>query len=121
MRASSAGGMIALGLGVEGWTVEDCIRHFYDLCGQAFTPRRFSSIPGLSQLVESHFSSKYETRPFQRALMNVYSNGYLFGSPINNESHHTKVAVTAATAAGLKAIVLSNYNRVCEDERKCES
>ncbi|KAI9701837.1 MAG: hypothetical protein M1836_001181 [Candelina mexicana] len=117
---TSAGGMIALGLGVENWTVENCIHQFYNLCGSAFTPRRFSSIPVLSQMIESHFNSKYETRPLQRALMNVYSDDYLFGSPTIIDSHPTKVAITAATAAGLKSVVLSNYNRVCGDEQKLE-
>lgn len=92
--------------------MDKCIKEFKALCGLAFTPRRFHRIPGLAQMVEAHYHSKYETRPLQSALSGAYSNQLLFGGPLWDYKHQTKVAVIATSAAGLEAVVLSNYNRI---------
>lgn len=63
-------------------------------------------------MVVAHHGSIYETRPLQNALMTAFSDNYLFGGPRDDDTPQTKVAVTAASAAGLAPVVLSNYNRL---------
>lgn len=117
LKYSSAGGIIALGLGVETWSVDDCITQFKALCGPAFTPRRGRRIFGLAQMVEAHYHSKYETRPLQASLMDAFSDNRLFGGLRFDNRRQSKVAVTATSSAGLQTIVLSNYNRIGGDQR----
>ena len=117
---SSTGGLIALGLAAKNWSVEQCTRQFEDLCKQAFRKRTGSNIPGLSWFVENYNHSRYETRPLEEALISAYSDTeYLFGGPRPLASYGTdvKVAVTATSASG-SAVVLANYNRLCEKNRK---
>lgn len=97
----------------------ECMDKFKSLCRPSFTPRKFYGIPGLGALVEAHHHSKYETKPLEEALMGTFSHGNLFGGHKLGDQHTTKVAVVATRAAGLKAVVLSNYNRTGEDD-KCE-
>ncbi|PKY01131.1 hypothetical protein P168DRAFT_329858 [Aspergillus campestris IBT 28561] len=65
---TSTGGIIALGLGAAGYSVEDCTRSFRSLCTKAFTKRRGIGIPGWEWLISASNHSKYETRPLEAAL-----------------------------------------------------
>ena len=117
---SSTGGIISLGLGAKGWSVEECTRRFEDLCKTAFTRRNFSGVPGIGWLIENHHHSRYETQPLQQVLRNSFGDeegdDYLFG--VNNcERGEVKVAVVAASTAG-SVFVLSNYNRTSDLKRK---
>jgi hypothetical protein len=115
----STGGIIALGLAAKDWSVENCRQTFVELCGQAFTARIGTSIPGIGWLVENYNHSKYETRPLQEALMKAFSEDeYLFGGPREADSSGSsiRVAVTATSTTG-SAVVLSNYNRACGKKR----
>lgn len=117
----STGGIIALGLGVEAWPVDECISHFTSLCEQVFTHRKGHRIPGIAQMIVAHHGSIYETRPLQEALMGTFSDGYLFGGLRYNDTPQIKVAVTATSAAGLQPVVLSNYNRLGGDDEQSPS
>jgi len=64
----STGGIIALGLGVEDWTVEQCIGKFTSLCGDAFNPRELLGVPLLGKLSMVNHRSMYKTKPFEKAL-----------------------------------------------------
>ncbi len=116
----STGGMIALGLGLKNWSVETYTRRFTSLCKDAFTPRKGLSIPGYGFLVKAHHSSKFETRPFEDALKEAFSeDDYLFGGPRFGISSSTKVAITT-TSTTAQVVVLSNYNRQESSENKCK-
>lgn len=117
----STGGIIALGLGVEGWSVETCIQKFTRLCSSAFTPREFHGIPGLQQLAALKHSSKYKTRPLLAALQQSFSDQKLFGGVNENENHQMNVAVTSTNRNCEQAIALTNYNRqnYGPDQRMC--
>lgn len=114
----STGGLIALGLAAKNWSVEQCTRHFEDLCKQAFTRRTGGNVPGVGWFIDNHHHSKYKTRPLQEALMSAYSeHEHLFGGSRPNAFYgtDTKVAVTATSASG-SAVVLANYNRIGGDK-----
>ncbi|KAL3422983.1 hypothetical protein PVAG01_04730 [Phlyctema vagabunda] len=111
---TSTGGVIALGLASKGWTVNECIYHFTELCEKAFTRRFGINVPGMGMIVESLNQSKYETVPLEQSLQTGFSEDeYLFGGPriIN---HRVKVAVTATSSGSVS--VLANYNRNCDEK-----
>ena len=118
-QSFSTGGLIALGLAAKNWSVEQCTRHFEDLCKQAFTRRTGGNFLGIGWFIDNHNHSKYRTRPLQEALISAYSeNEYLFGGSRPHASYGSdvKVAVTATSSSG-SAVVLANYNRLCGDKR----
>lgn len=105
----STGGIIAVGLGVENWPVETCIKHFRRLTDKAFTSR----LPGM------RFGHRYRTRPFEQALQEVFKDEFLFGgAPDESNSYFTRVAVTATTDTGEKPVILTHYNRGMETQGK---
>ncbi|KAK1832963.1 acyl transferase/acyl hydrolase/lysophospholipase [Podospora conica] len=120
---TSAGGLVALGLGQMGWSVDDCIRRFQDLCEVIFTPRVGSKLHIVKTLVEGFHHSRYETRPMEKELKKAFSeNCLLFGGTqeerpqFGDGSHSLSVAVVAASIADNKAFVLSNYNRPADPQ-----
>lgn len=108
---SSTGGIIALGLGVKNWSVDQCTRKFKELCPKAFTPREFNGIPVLEKLVMMSHNSKYKSKPFENALKEAFEEWPLFGGQNDLGEMFTKVAVTSTTAIQQHAVVLANYNR----------
>ena len=114
---NSAGGIIALGLGVEGWSIDRCIEEFTCLCRPAFTPRRGHNIWGIAQMIQAHNGSIYSTQHLQKALQDAFSSDPLFGG-LRLEETLSKVALTTTSAAGLQPTVLSNYNRTIDQEEK---
>ncbi|KAI0888236.1 uncharacterized protein GGS22DRAFT_95044 [Annulohypoxylon maeteangense] len=108
---TSTGGIIALGLGVNNWTVDECIRNFKDLCGQAFKPREMIGIPLLQNLAVLNHGSMYKTRPFEALLRKTFTEKPLFGGANDLSEMITKVAITTTSEMKQHAVVLANYNR----------
>ncbi|KAK2606241.1 hypothetical protein QQS21_003289 [Conoideocrella luteorostrata] len=109
---TSTGGIISLGLGVNNWKVEDCIRIFRELCHQAFTPRELKGVPVLEHLAVLNHGSMYKTKPFEELLRKKFDqNRPLFGGSLVEEEMATKVAVTSTISVDQHAVVISNYNR----------
>jgi hypothetical protein len=106
--ARSTGGIIAMGLGVEQWSVVKCIEHFRRLTDKAFTPRW----PALARL-----GRRYKTRPFEEALQETFHDEYLFGGE-HEEPSNIKVAITATSETGESPVIFTNYNRQVETQRK---
>ncbi|KAJ4391044.1 hypothetical protein N0V93_004658 [Gnomoniopsis smithogilvyi] len=108
---TSTGGIIALGLGVKNWTVDQCIKKFEDLCTQAFQPRELNGIPLLEKIAIFSHGSKYKTKPFEKVLKETFEEWPLFGGQSELGEMFTKVAVTSTTAIQQHPVVLANYNR----------
>ena len=108
----STGGIVALGLTVRDWSVDECTRNFETLCTKAFTQRKGSNVPFFGRLLRFYNHSMYRTEPLKEALTNAFpEEQYLFGGrPTNPRTYDVKVAVTAISGAGTST-VLSNYNR----------
>ncbi|KAL0780116.1 hypothetical protein CaCOL14_004599 [Colletotrichum acutatum] len=117
---TSTGGIIALGLGVNNWSVEECIKTFKHLCADAFRPRELSGIPLLEKLVTINHGSIYKTKPFEALLREKFQDRPLFGGANDHSQSEmlTKVAVTSTTSIDQHSVILTNYNRpdVMEDE-----
>jgi hypothetical protein len=111
-RGFSTGGLIALGLVTQNWTIEDCLYHFERICSKAFSHHTKRAIPVVGWIRE-RYKSKSETSAFEAALKGAFSESqHLFGDPrpSGKLGSHIKVAVTAASSAG-RTVVLGNYNR----------
>lgn len=109
MVGTSAGGIVALGLGVEDWRVDDCARKFDNLCAESFKRRKSTRLPGLSHLAILRGSSIYATSPIEAALQRTFTDEFLFGGELQRCRSRCKVAVISGTLS--RAVVLSNYNR----------
>lgn len=110
-------------MGIEGWSVDECIDHFTALCKTAFTPRGIPRIPKSKNLAAlSPKYSKYKTKPLERILKSSFSvaDQPLFGSHLAYSPPQLKVAVTSTTDTNHQAVLLTNYNRSCSRPTKCK-
>jgi Patatin-like phospholipase len=123
---TSTGGLIALGLGVKNWSVQECREYFVLLCDQAFTKRRGGGLPLVSWLVNNYHHSKYETTSIENALKQAFSEDELLfgGRKIAVDESNSplqfscKTAVTSTSAATNTTVLLTNYNRFNTERRK---
>lgn len=108
----STGGIIALGIGVQGWTVDDSIKRFSDFCSGAFTARQLHGIPVFQHMVTYHHEgSRFQTKPLEDVLKTSFQEEPLFGGLHQRKHYSTKVGVLATKADMSKALILTNYNR----------
>ncbi|KND92169.1 Phospholipase A I [Tolypocladium ophioglossoides CBS 100239] len=115
---TSAGGIIALGLGVESWSVDECMSSFRELCSEALRPREFRGVFGLRQLATYNHGSINRTKLFEGLLQSKFGpENLLFGGTPGGEIA-TKVAITSTTSVGHRAVIFTNYNRPDETEYK---
>jgi predicted acylesterase/phospholipase RssA len=117
MVGTSAGGIIALGLGANGWSVAKCTSMFKKLCKQSFERKWAFSLHALEQLMPFSGRALYETSSIENALQQAFgADQSLFAGTrelMDNEAviqRTTKVAVTTTTTGGRPAL-LGNYNR----------
>ena len=118
----STGGIIALGLGVKCWSVDECLYHFQSLCRKAFTARKGADLWGIGPIVEAYHHSRYETKPLEEGLKGIFTEDeLLFGGQrrIVADGIPLKTAVTATTFAGDRAVVFANYNRSSSEKCRC--
>lgn len=113
----STGGIIALGLGIQNWSVQDCIHRFRNLCHEAFTERVFYDVPILEQLATAVWKSKYKTSPFETLLKNAFGTDLLFGGLSQPHHYARNVAVTTTGGVGWEPRILANYNRPVGENR----
>lgn len=109
----STGGIVALGLGVKRWGVEECIQRFKELCPSAFTRRSYPAFKHIELLAHK---SWYRTKPLESALQSAFGEELLFGGPTSDGPTDIRVAVTSTTASEFRPVILTNYN-TREDER----
>jgi hypothetical protein len=115
--------MIALGLSVKNWSVEECIKRFKELSSDAYSPRELTGVPMLENLAVFYHGSIYKTRPFERGLKMMFQEQPLFGGAANGQRETpTKVAVLGTTALEQRSVVFANYNRqdFSDDSRSYE-
>lgn len=109
---SGTGGIIALGLSVKNWSVEECIKRFKELSSDAYSPRELTGVPMLENLAVFYHGSIYKTRPFERGLKMMFQDQPLFGGAMTGQRETpTKVAVLGTTALEQRSVVFANYNR----------
>ena len=108
-NAFSAGGIIAIGIGVKNWSIDDCTRKFEQLCSTAFTPRFMPVIQQVSSAILHR--SKYKTKPFDNVLEGTFGDDLLFGGKCEESRYQRKVAIVSTYGTGQEAVIMANYNR----------
>lgn len=97
------GGIIALGLGVEHWTVSNCIDRLRVLFWQAFDEPK--PLAGLGQ------NSYYKAQPLRDVLLPQFNDkSRLYGDYVP-QGRGTRVAVASTLVRESQPAILSNYNR----------
>ncbi|KAK3349748.1 acyl transferase/acyl hydrolase/lysophospholipase [Lasiosphaeria hispida] len=108
MVGTSAGGVIALGLGVQGRTVPDCIERFRTFARTGFKEKTFTKGKlGLGWLARMVRTSIYHTEPLEVAMHTAFRPA--FNQPVFGLQNPCRVAVTTTVNKELKLI--ANYNR----------
>ncbi|KAF8852713.1 hypothetical protein BDZ45DRAFT_807214 [Acephala macrosclerotiorum] len=118
---TSTGGIIAIGIGVKNWSIDECIPKFEEVCSTVFKPR---FMPAVRQITSTIFhTSKYKTKPFDEVLKEAFGHDQLFGGKCEEPKYQRKVAVVSTYGTGHQAVILTNYNRpkkVAEPDYKFE-
>ncbi|KAL9097592.1 MAG: hypothetical protein Q9165_000488 [Trypethelium subeluteriae] len=111
---TSTGGIIALGLGVKCWSVDEALHYFETMCRKAFTPRKGTELWGIGPVIEAYHHSKYETKPLEDSLKEIFSNDeLLFGG-----QHHTLTNDLPLKVYVDGAVYHNNPIQIAEQERK---
>lgn len=114
---TSAGGLVALGLGVINWRVQKCAEKFQQLCSGAFTLRKGLDWWVVGRIVQAHYNSKYETTPLEETLTEAFTERYLFGGSRSEDCPHAvKVALVSTSSPDIRPVVFANYNRLDAEE-----
>jgi hypothetical protein len=119
MLCCSTGGLIALGLVTQSWSIEECAYHFERIYNKAF-PRQIKRGTPVLAWIRERYKLKSEASVFEIALKEAFSETqHLFGDPrpSGKPGSHIKVAVTATSSAG-RTVLLSNYNRYTSQRRR---
>ncbi|KAF2441827.1 hypothetical protein P171DRAFT_418623 [Karstenula rhodostoma CBS 690.94] len=106
---TSTGGILALGLGIKNWSISTCITLFTRMVDRAFTPRFLGGV--------SFGKPTYRASPLEESLKECFGEESIFGGGRETSIACTrKVAVTAATETGERAVIFTNYNRADDEE-----
>ncbi|KAI8631062.1 FabD/lysophospholipase-like protein [Xylariaceae sp. FL1651] len=114
---SSGGGLVALGIGVNGWSVDETISKFKTVAKEAFKLRDVNRIPFLEDFSAVFHGSLYKNQPLEAVLKREFSEDYLFRSRNNSQPLSPKVVVTSSSSLGQQTTIFTNYNR-SEDPSK---
>ncbi|KAK0798267.1 hypothetical protein LTR75_009566 [Friedmanniomyces endolithicus] len=108
---TSTGGIIALGLFTQYWSVEECSTVLVNVCETAFTDPKGKVLGTFSR------AEKYRTQPLEDILMLSFGRPtLLLGASYKRQGlAEAKVAVTASVQAGSKSAVLATYDRRSSD------
>ncbi|KAK2801411.1 hypothetical protein FQN51_005305 [Onygenales sp. PD_10] len=108
---TSAGGLIALGMGSHCWSADSCIKKFMDLCATSFIPKTLTKSKYLGKFARLFRSSIYKTGPLEDSLNQAFAHQDMFGLRPPNHfplRHCPRVAVTATVESRPK--LFANYN-----------
>lgn len=117
------GGLIALAMFINVWSVEDCTHWFESLARIAFKRRRVLGIPILSsiqELITSYLAdSLYPVDNLDTALKEVFGGDrslldYLYATAIG-----AKIGLPVATILETALCVFTNYNGVGTRDHNC--
>jgi hypothetical protein len=107
----STGGILALGLGVKNWPIDQCMHRFLTLVDTAFSPKFMGGV--------SLGTTKFKTKPLEEALHESFQSEAMFGGKRHiPPASRCRVAVTSAKDTAERAVIFTNYNRPQDDKRK---
>lgn len=103
------GGIIALGVGVQGRSATNCVPLYRSICRQGFKPKTFTKAPGLSWLARWVRGSIYQSNAMEFELDQAFESGGRNRSFVFGIANHARVAIT--TTVGDDGRLIANYNR----------
>ncbi|KAG0640048.1 acyl transferase/acyl hydrolase/lysophospholipase [Tuber brumale] len=108
---TSGGGIVAAGLGIRKFPIQECIEKFHQVSKQAFTKRTgVGSV--LGPLIEAQHRSRYKTTNVADALQRAFGeNAILFGGQRYPTRESTTRVGVPATTASRRTFLLANYQR----------
>ncbi|KAF2199844.1 FabD/lysophospholipase-like protein, partial [Delitschia confertaspora ATCC 74209] len=108
---TSAGGFIAIGVFLMGWTLQECLFRFEDLATKTFMveqKQKLSITQHIQRLLGAYVRDhRYDSAAIENAFR---VEGRAYPRMFNPLQNDTKVAVTTTTARHNIPCVLSNYN-----------
>ncbi|KAF2741923.1 FabD/lysophospholipase-like protein [Sporormia fimetaria CBS 119925] len=109
---TSAGGLIALGLFLMGWSTEECLKRFEELAFKTFDVKQDEGAHSLTQKLQRMVGAymrdhRYDSTTIENAFQGNQDVSPKMFNPLHND---TKVAVTTTTAKGNISCIFSNYN-----------
>ncbi|KAF8241567.1 hypothetical protein K440DRAFT_569550 [Wilcoxina mikolae CBS 423.85] len=114
---TSAGGIVALGLGMRRMTTDQCLQMFREFANAAFTGHPGSGFFGIGILVEMLHESKYMTTGMEEVLQKTFGEGRIFGEAQEDSASEKfkdlKVGVTLTSSSG-HPFYVANYTRPME-------
>ncbi|RPA74249.1 hypothetical protein BJ508DRAFT_418731 [Ascobolus immersus RN42] len=118
---TSCGGLIALGLGVKGWSVQEAQKIYKQIVTRAFRERTGNNVPFVGKLIQIwNNNSKYVTKDLEDAYRDYFEETPLFGCFGDGERVGCRVAVTSIKLDH-GHVILTNYLREDVEQRvyKC--
>jgi hypothetical protein len=118
---TSSGGLVILGLFLNGWSVEECLEKFVTLARRAFRPRNLS-LPFLQKaqrfLISYFADSRYSATGLEDALKDAFGTGTMLDW---SRSHDfgAKVAVTATTVESSSPCIFPSYSGMGTRSAEC--
>ncbi|KFY85571.1 hypothetical protein V498_07704, partial [Pseudogymnoascus sp. VKM F-4517 (FW-2822)] len=107
MVGTSAGGIITIGLGVQGRKVSDCIDRFRKFIDAGFKSKPVTKVRGIGWVARWFRGSIYRTQPLEQSLQGAFLPGSF--EQFYGLKGPCRVAVTTTVGDDLKLI--ANYNR----------
>ncbi|KAH6670615.1 acyl transferase/acyl hydrolase/lysophospholipase [Halenospora varia] len=112
---TSVGGIISLGLFYKGWSTEESISKFKELCKKAFTRRSDWKIVNSTIDCLKYLTWRFSTQSLEDTLKENFGSGDLLLGGSNSRSISLPFGaniVVTATSKGGGACIFTNYNRV---------
>lgn len=105
------GGIIALSLFKQNWSVTLARHRFHYLATTAFSRRDLLETPVFRNAARLFCSYLYKSEGIERALTNAFGRGPLFGQRGARAEDKVKVGVVACIEGDRKPYLFANYNR----------
>jgi hypothetical protein len=81
IAGTSTGALIALGLGIKDWSVQDCKSKYLDLCIKAFQPRKKWTVGKWIAIIAK--GSMYRTKPLIAKLLEEFEDEVICGAHVS--------------------------------------
>lgn len=108
---NGSGGIIALGLFKQNWTIDKAIHEFERLSETAFSKRMWLKVPLFRHTAQLLYSHRFLSDGIESALKQAFGYGPLFGYNDHSRPDTVKVGVIASAPGGRIPFILANYSR----------
>jgi hypothetical protein len=105
------GGIIALGLFKNNWSMETAINEFERLSETAFSKRMWLRVPMFRHTAQLLYSYRFKSEGIESALQQAFGQGPLFGHNKSSLPDTVKVGVVSGALGERQPYIFTNYSR----------